>query len=95
MPKNKVANFVADFLYLRHGEKVCEAILEAIEEVRKEGEDPQKATLKDLEDAIKHVFGVPGSYDELKEAWLAIDPDSPIQAVFISGKKKDRSGGRG
>ena len=56
MPKNKVANLVADYLYLRNGEEICKAILEAIEEVRKKGEDPQKATLKDLEDAIKHIF---------------------------------------
>jgi len=91
MPKNKVANFVADFLYLRHGEKVCEAILEAIEEVRKEGEDPQKATLKDLEEAIKHIFGVPGSYDKLKEAWIATDFKSPIQGIFL-WKKEDRPG---
>jgi len=55
MPKNKVANLMADYLYLRNGEETCEAILEAIEEVRKKGEDPQKATLKDLEEAIRHI----------------------------------------
>ena len=90
MPKNKVANFVADFLYLRHGEKVCEAILEAIKKIREKGEDPQEATLKDLEDSIRHILGVPGSYDKLKEAWLATDPRSPIQAVFIRGNKQKR-----
>jgi len=56
MPKNKVANLIADLLYLKNGEEICEAILEAIEEVRKKGEDPQKATLKDLEEAIRHIF---------------------------------------
>jgi len=86
MPKNKVANFVADVLYLRHGEKVCEAFLEAIELVKKKGEDPQKATLKDLEEAIKHIFG---ERDRLKQAWVATDPHSPVQAVFLRKKKND------
>jgi len=30
-------------------------------------------------------------YDELKQAWVATSPDSPIQAVFIAGRKKDKS----
>ena len=30
-------------------------------------------------------------YDELKHACIATDPKSPIQAIFISGKKKDKS----
>ena len=88
MPKNKVANLVADYLYLRNGEEICEAILEAIEEVRRKEEDPQKATLKDLEEAIKHIFGVSGSCEELKQAWVATDPHSPVQAVFMRGRKR-------
>jgi len=90
MPKNKVANLVADYLYLRNGEEICEAILEAIKKIREKGEDPQEATLKDLEDAIKHIFGV--DCDRLKQAWISTNPESPIQAVFIRGKSKDRSG---
>jgi len=87
MPKNKVANLVADILYLRHGEKVCEAILEAIKKIREKGEDPQEATLKDLEDAIKHIFG---EHDRLKQAWVASNCESPIQGIFLW--KKNRPG---
>ena len=28
-------------------------------------------------------------YDKLKQAWISIDPDSPIQAIFIQTKKKE------
>ena len=31
-------------------------------------------------------------YDKLKHAWVSIDPESPIQAVFIRGVKKDEKG---
>jgi len=27
-------------------------------------------------------------YDELKHAWIAVEKSSPIQAIFIQGKKK-------
>ena len=29
-------------------------------------------------------------YDKLKQAWISIDPDSPIQAIFIQGKKEKK-----
>ena len=89
MPKNKVANLVADYLYLRNGEEICEAILEAIKKIREKGEDPQEATLKDLESAIKHILGVSGSYDELEQAWVAPDFGSPIQGILLWKEKND------
>lgn len=29
-------------------------------------------------------------YDKLKHAWVSTDPESPIQAVFIRGVKKNK-----
>jgi len=54
MPQNKTANFFADELYLRLGDKV-RIILEVIDSIR-EKVNLQEANLEDVENAIKHVL---------------------------------------
>lgn len=57
MPKNKLANVVADYLLLHRegGRRVCELFLKATEyAVEKEGLDLQGATLQDLAGSIGH-----------------------------------------
>ena len=34
-------------------------------------------------------------YDRLKQAWVSTDPDSPLQAIFIQGGRKDSEGKNG
>jgi len=54
MPQNKTANFFADELYLRIGDKV-RVILEVIDSIRGKV-NLQEANLEDVENAIKHVL---------------------------------------
>ena len=54
MPQNKTANFFADELYLRIGDKV-RIILEVIDSIRGKV-NLQEANLEDVEKAIKHVL---------------------------------------
>ena len=54
MPRNKTANFFADELYLRLGDKV-RVILDVIDSIRGKV-NLQEANLEDVENAIKHVL---------------------------------------
>lgn len=54
MPKNKVANIVADYIYLKGGQEVCEVFLEAIDFAKERNLDLKLANLEDLAESIQH-----------------------------------------